>query len=94
VLTAVLRTSSPGDSGAELASMHADFVRLLERGRDGHDVPATLDIDLAAEILVSVVIGCMTHWIGNPDYPLARRLRETLSLLADRLLATKKRKPS
>jgi AcrR family transcriptional regulator len=87
VLMAVLRTSRPGEAGAELASMQADFVRLLERGRDAHDTPASLDIDLCAEILVSVVIGAMTHWINDPAYPLDRRMRETLRLLGERVLA-------
>src|SRR6185436_11298960 len=43
VLTAVLRTARPGEAGAELASMQADFARLLERGRDAHDIPDDLD---------------------------------------------------
>jgi AcrR family transcriptional regulator len=88
VLMAVLRTSRPGEAGAELASMQADFVRLLERGREAGDIPDDLDIALCAEILVSVVIGAMTHWINDPAYPLEKRMRETLSLLGDRLLAT------
>ncbi len=87
VLMAVLRTSRPGEAGAELASMQADFVRLLERGRDAEDIPDDLDAPLCAEILVSVVIGSMTHWINDPGYPLEKRMRETLSLLGDRLLA-------
>jgi AcrR family transcriptional regulator len=87
VLIAVLRSSRPGESGAELASMQADFARLLLDGRQSAgDVPADLDVDLAAEILVSVVIGAMTHWINDPDYPLETRLREILSLLAGSLL--------
>ena len=69
VLIAVLRSSRPGESGAELRSMQADFARLLEHGRERR-VPAGLDVDLAAEILVSVVIGAMTHWINDPAYPL------------------------
>lgn len=89
VLIAVLRSSRPGEAGAELASMQADFARLLHQGRDvAGDVPAGLDVELAAEILVSVVIGAMTHWINEPDYPLETRLRDSLSLLADRLLAS------
>jgi AcrR family transcriptional regulator len=87
VLMAVLRTSRPGEAGAELASMQADFVRLLERGREARDIPDDLDVALCAEILVSVVIGAMTHWINDPAYPLESRMRETLSLLGDRLLA-------
>lgn len=87
VLMAVLRTSRPGEAGAELASMQADFVRLLERGREKRDIPDDLDAGLCAEILVSVVIGAMTHWINDPAYPLEKRMRETLSLLGDRLLA-------
>lgn len=87
VLVAVLRTSRPGESGGELLSMQADFSRLLERGRERGDIPADLDVELTAEILVSVVIGAMTHWINDPGYPLERRLGETLSLLADRLLS-------
>ncbi|MEO6026591.1 MAG: TetR/AcrR family transcriptional regulator [Candidatus Binatia bacterium] len=90
VLVAVLRSARPGEAGAELASMQADFAQLLRRGRDddapAKDVPDNLDIDLAAEILVSVVIGAMTHWINDPDYPLEDRLCASLSLLADRLL--------
>lgn len=92
VLTAVLRAPRPGEAGAELASMQADFARLLRRGRDGgapgKDVPDDLDIELAAEILVSVVIGAMTHWINDPDYPLERRLRASLTLLAGRWLTS------
>ncbi|MFN2427117.1 MAG: TetR/AcrR family transcriptional regulator [Candidatus Binatia bacterium] len=91
VLMAVLRTSRPGEAGAELASMQADFVRLLERGRDGSapagDIPHDLNVELTAEILVSVVIGAMTHWINDANYPLEKRLRETLTLLGARLLA-------
>jgi AcrR family transcriptional regulator len=86
VLTAVLRTARPGEAGAELAGMQSDFTRLLERGREARDIPDDLDVDLHAEILVSVVMGAMTHWINDHDYPLEKRLRETLSLLGDRLL--------
>jgi AcrR family transcriptional regulator len=93
VLMAVLRTSRPGEAGAELASMQADFVRLLERGREARDIPDDLDVALGAEILVSVVIGAMTHWINDPAYPLEKRMRETLSLLGDRLLAPVAVKP-
>jgi AcrR family transcriptional regulator len=93
VLMAVLRTSRPGEAGAELASMQADFVRLLERGREVRDIPDDLDVALCAEILVSVVIGAMTHWINDPAYPLEKRMRETLSLLGDRLLAPAAAKP-
>src|SRR5215203_2713604 len=79
VLVAVLRSARPGEAGAELASMQADFAQLLRRGREddalAKDVPDLLDIDLTAEILVSVVIGAMTHWINDPDYPLEDRLR-------------------
>ena len=90
VLMAVLRSPRPGEAGAELRSMQADFAQLLRRGRDddapAKDVPDDLDVDLAAEILVSVVIGAMTHWINDPGYPLESRLRASLSLLAERLL--------
>jgi AcrR family transcriptional regulator len=91
VLTAVLRTARPGEAGAELASMQAGFARLLERGRD---IPDDLDVDLAAEILVSVVIGAMTHWINDPAYPLEERMRSTLALLGDRLIGTSPKKPA
>jgi AcrR family transcriptional regulator len=88
VLIAVLRSSRPGESGAELASMQSDFAELLRDGRDRlGDVPASLDTGLVAEIFVSVVIGAMTHWINDPRYPLETRLRAALSLVADRLLA-------
>jgi AcrR family transcriptional regulator len=74
VLMAVLRSPRLGESSAEIASLQADFAQLLRRGRDdaapARDVPHDLDIELAAEILVSVVIGTMTHWINDPDYPL------------------------
>jgi len=90
VLIAVLRSSRPGESGAELAQMQSDFAQLLRQGRSGgvraQDVPDDLDVELAAEILVSVVIGAMTHWINDPAYPLESRLRDSLSLLAERLL--------
>jgi AcrR family transcriptional regulator len=86
VLTAVLRTARPGEAGAELVSMQAGFARLLESGREAHDIPDDLDVDLAAEILVSVVIGAMTHWINDPAYPLEQRMRSTLALLGDRLI--------
>ncbi len=112
VLMAVLRAPRPGEAGAELASMQADFAQLLRRGRDddapAKDVRDDLDVELAAEILVSVVIGAMTHWINDPDYPLESKLRASFTLLADRFLtstspartasgrpaATRKRKPS
>ncbi len=90
VLMAVLRAPRPGEAGAELASMQAAFAQLLRLGRAddalAKDVPDDLDIELTAEILVSVVIGCMTHWINDPAYPLERRLRASLTLLGDRLL--------
>ena len=89
VLIAVLRSSRPGESGAELESMQDDFASLLKQGREtAADVRSDVDLDLAAELLVSVVIGAMTHWINDPDYPLESRLTASLSLVADRLLTT------
>lgn len=98
VLMAVLRAPRPGEAGAELASMQADFAQLLRRGRDddapAKDVRDDLDVELAAEILVSVVIGAMTHWINDPDYPLEGRLRASFTLLADRFLTTTNAAPT
>ncbi len=88
VLIAVLRSSRPGESGAELASMQAAFGNLLADGRQAGDVRDDVDLDLAAELLVSVVMGAMTHWINDPDYPLEHRLGATLSLVSDRLLVS------
>ncbi|HXC49502.1 MAG TPA: TetR/AcrR family transcriptional regulator [Candidatus Limnocylindrales bacterium] len=88
VLIAVLRSSRPGESGAELASMQAAFANLLADGRQAGDVRDDVDLDLAAELLVSVVMGAMTHWINDPDYPLEHRLGATLSLVSDRLLVS------
>ena len=92
VLIAVLRSSRPGESGAELAEMQAAFAELLVKGRENGerdvsaDVSADVDLDLAAELLVSVVIGAMTHWINDPSYPLESRLGASLSFVADRIL--------
>ena len=88
VLMAVLRSSRPGESGAELAAMEADFAALLRRGCEAGDVPGDLDVPLVSEILVSAIIGAMSHWINDSSYPLQRRLGEILSLLAARLLET------
>lgn len=86
VLMAVLRSSRPGESGAELAALEADFAALLRRGCEAGDLPADLDVPLVSEILVSAIIGAMSHWINDSSYPLQRRLGEILSLLAARLL--------
>lgn len=86
VLMAVLRSSRPGESGAELAAMEADFAGLLRRGCEAGDLPADLDVPLVSEILVSAIIGAMSHWINDSSYPLQRRLGEILSMLAERLL--------
>ncbi|MCC6766734.1 MAG: TetR/AcrR family transcriptional regulator [Deltaproteobacteria bacterium] len=90
VLMAVLRAPRPGEAGAELASMQEDFSQLLRRGRDvpAKDVRDDLDVELAAEILVSVVIGAMSHWINDPAYPLESKLRASFALLADRFLTS------
>ena len=88
VLMAVLRSSRPGESGAELAAMEADFAALLRRGCEAGDLPADLDVTLVSEILVSAIIGAMSHWINDSSYPLQRRLGEILSLLATGLLET------
>ena len=94
VLIAVLRSSRPGESGSELATMQAAFEELLVEGRRIADVRDDVDIDLAAELLVSVVIGAMTHWINAPDYPLEKRLGASLSFVADRLLVAAAAPPS
>lgn len=86
VLIAVLRSSRPGDSGAELADMRADFRALLDTGLEAGDVPADLDTDLFADILVSIVSGAMTSWINDPSYPVDEKLRASMELLTQHLL--------
>ncbi|HEY2773190.1 MAG TPA: TetR/AcrR family transcriptional regulator [Candidatus Binatia bacterium] len=96
VLVAVLRSSRPGESSAELASMQSDFVRLLgaggnapggtaadvRRGKDDGTAASPVErIELAAEMLVSIVTGAMTRWINDPTYPLETRLTALLSLV-------------
>jgi len=83
VLLEVHKTVGPGQAGAELAGLEAEMSRLVRAGIERGDVRDDMEESLLAELAVSAIIGVMTRWIHDSNYPLRERMRQAAAFLAE-----------
>ncbi|MDJ0865703.1 MAG: helix-turn-helix domain-containing protein [Myxococcota bacterium] len=86
VLIEVLRSAAPpGSTHSRVSGIQRHLALLLDDGRAQGDVRTDQPVEFQAEILASVVFGCITSWLHDPDYPLRARMRESMAFLAEAL---------
>lgn len=79
----VMRTRTPGTTGAELSKLHASFGALLRDGQAAGDVRSDHSVEFLAEVVMGVYFGLMNSWVNLPDYPLKDRLAQSAALLSE-----------
>jgi len=83
VLELMRSNRGPAEAYPYLKRAHEPFTHILAEGQRRGEVRSDLD----APFLTDMVLGCLnvavTHWIADPDYPLADRLRETVAFVSE-----------
>lgn len=72
-----------GDIAPHLAGLTAPFTRLLLEGQQQGSVRGDCEADLLAELVVGALNTTITHWMNDPDYPLAERLEGAALIMAE-----------
>jgi AcrR family transcriptional regulator len=72
-----------GDLAPHLASVFAPFSSMLGEGQERGEVRRDFSSDVLAELVVGALNASITNWLGDPDYPLENRLRQTASLMGE-----------
>lgn len=75
VLRALMRR--PEGAGELITAVRASVSELIRDGQAQGDVRRDRDASFLAEMLIGTFYGTITHWINEPDYPLAQRMRAT-----------------
>ena len=72
-----------GDIAPHLAGMREPFGRMLREGQQERTVRDDFDAEFLAEFVIGALNTTLTNWLIQTDYPLADRLDQTASLLAE-----------
>ena len=74
VLELVRMEARPEDTAPYLGSVHAPVTAALEAGQKRGEVRSDLDAQFMSEMVVGALNAAVTHWLSDPNYPIAERL--------------------
>ena len=83
LLRALMRR--PEEHRRLLPGVRAALTEFMRDGQALGDVRVDRDAGFLAEMLIAVFYGTITHWIHDPAYPLAPRMREAADFLCEAL---------
>lgn len=70
------------DSGARIQATRAAFTLLLEQGRASGELPPSLDLARAADVICATYMGLVNSWWIEEEEPVASRFEGAARLLA------------
>jgi AcrR family transcriptional regulator len=83
-LLGLIHTGTPsGQVALHASGIRAPFASMLREGQQKGEVRADLDATFLAEIVIGALNACITNWLGDYEYPLADRLRETATFMGE-----------
>ena len=74
VLDFVRTNARPDDTTPYLGRIHEPVVAMIERGQASGEIRSDEDSEFLAEMVVGALNATITHWLSDPDYPIAERL--------------------
>lgn len=74
VLDLVRTNTRPDDTTPYLGRIHEPVAAMLERGQARGEIRGDDDAEFLAEMVVGALNATVTHWLSDPDYPIAERL--------------------
>jgi AcrR family transcriptional regulator len=74
VLELIRMEARPEDTSPYLASVHEPVTAALEAGQRRGEVRTDLDAQFLSEMVVGALNATVTHWLADPNYPIAERL--------------------
>ena len=74
VLDFVRTNARPDDTTPYLGRIHEPIAAMIERGQAGGEIRTDEDARFLAEMVVGALNAAITHWLSDPDYPIAERL--------------------
>lgn len=74
VLELVRMEARPEEPSPYLARLHQPVTAALEAGQMRGEVRSDLDAQFLSEMVVGALNATVTHWLADPNYPIAERL--------------------
>jgi AcrR family transcriptional regulator len=75
VVLDLMRTNArPDDQTPYLGRVREPVAAMIERGQASGEIRCDEDADFLAEMVVGALNATVTHWLSDPDYPIAERL--------------------
>ena len=74
VLELVRMEARPEEPSPYLARLHQPVTAALEAGQKRGEVRSDLDAQFLSEMVVGALNATVTHWLADPNYPIAERL--------------------
>ena len=74
VLELMRMESRPDDTAPYLARVHVPVAEMMRAGQRSGEIRTDCDADFLAEMVVGALNAAVTHWLADPDYPIADRL--------------------
>ena len=74
VLDFVRTNARPEDTTPYLGRIHEPVAAMIERGQARGEIRSDEDARFLAEMVVGALNAAITHWLSDPDYPIAERL--------------------
>lgn len=74
VLDFVRTNARPDDQTPYLGRIHEPIAAIIERGQASGEIRKDEDAQFLAEMVVGALNATITHWLSDPDYPIADRL--------------------
>jgi AcrR family transcriptional regulator len=81
LLRALMRR--PEEPARMLPEVRAELAEFMRDGQEAGDVRVDRDAGFLAEMLIAVFYGTITHWLHDPAYPIAARMREAAAFLCE-----------
>ncbi len=83
MLGLIHRGADLGEVAPHTRKIRDPFASMLREGQDRGEVRDDLDATFLAEVVLGALNAAISNWLGDPDFPLADRLRETATFMGD-----------
>ncbi|MDP6980227.1 MAG: TetR/AcrR family transcriptional regulator [Myxococcota bacterium] len=77
------RGANLGEVAPHTRKIRDPFAEMLREGQDRGEVRDDLDATFLAEVVIGALNAAISNWLGDADYPLADRLRDTATFMGD-----------
>ncbi|MCP5041192.1 MAG: TetR/AcrR family transcriptional regulator [bacterium] len=83
MLGLIHRGTNTGEVAPHTRKVRDPFAAMLREGQRKGEVRDDLDVEFLAEIVLGALNAAISNWLGDPEFPLADRLRDTATFMGD-----------